>query len=172
MALHDISKSITRESPYVSGNDQLDAGAVMAHGTHSVHYTQDPTDTSARNGKFYIVKSGSVTIPTQITTVDPGAGNWAPTETLLATIPHNLANPNGDPIYPSIIAFYNTSNGWHPLPHTDMITFFNTLAWWTFTAQVDAANIYFYFRAMSYNGLSGIGAGLTFKYYLLLQTSN
>lgn len=169
MALHDVSKdSATRDSPAPNSKDVLLSGSVQAHGTPSVNYTTDALApiSDAHNGRFYIVKTSTFTYTAQVNSVDPGVGNFGTTEILLATIPHGL------PYVPTVIAYFTTTTQWQRLPYNDYVAFFTTILWYSLTVTVDATNVRFYFRSMSYNGSSGFGAGFfRFRYYLLRQTS-
>lgn len=165
--LHDVDKlGSQRHNPQPNYSDVVLAESVQAHGTTSVNYTTDAVpDINAHNGHFYIVKSDTFKYNSQINTVNPGAGKFGVTEILLGTIPHNLGYT------PTVIAYYNQANGWQRLPYDSVTTIVSTVWWFNFTVQVDSTNVYFYFRSMNLNGATGIGAGVSFRYYLLRQTS-
>lgn len=163
MSLTDVDKnSLDRSVPTPNHNDRIIDGATKAHGTNSVNYTTDATDTSTTTGIYtankQLVRSGDIVI-----TSDGTGGN---THTV-STFPHPLG-------YAPLVegAFNNAAvTGISgpvniPLPTWLAIDLSGaSISFLAYTSiMVDASNIYVYTL-----NLTGLSVQYVITYYLYRQ---
>lgn len=159
MALHDVAKTIKRNSPNPNGHD-LPGVARMSYGTNSSNLTTDANASAAAallNGDLRLVLSGTVSI--DATSCTAGVVKQQ-------SIPHGLS------YIPLALVFFTPDNSVYiPLPNSDAILAqigshlgFTEWAW----ATVDATNLVINF----FPGSTANYNIQTYRYYLFQQTAN
>lgn len=128
--------------------------------------TSDQLAFNSAQNTLKIVKTDIFTTTTGHTTSSPGVGNYAGGFFVIATIPHNLG------YVPAVLGYYGLSGGYEAMPKTDYFQFGSSVTWSNYYMQVDTTNLYIYCQTLTTGSSAGVGAGQSFKYYLLQESAN
>jgi hypothetical protein len=177
MTLFDTDRhSIDRNNPNPNHHDKVAVESLKAHGTESVNFLTDASNTTlsagGKNGQFTIVQSDIILLGINVELAStPGAGIFkAFRNVTIAFVPHNL------PFIPVVTGVAVTTSGltYKQMPFSDnnYDTPTTSALWVNLKFSADATYVYVSADGMVWGGGWSLAPGWTFKYFAEYQTSN